>query len=59
MPSLPENGYYIRCTVFIISSGVGAFVAAEVKRKVKSSLNFGNEQRKQYSISGKAVIMLF
>lgn len=40
MPSLPENGYYIRCTVFILSSGVAALVAEEVKRKVKSSLNF-------------------
>ncbi|HCM75614.1 MAG TPA: hypothetical protein DIS90_04495 [Cytophagales bacterium] len=40
MPSLPENGYYIRCVIFILSAGVAAFVAAEVKRRVKSSLDF-------------------
>ncbi len=40
MPSLPENGYYIRCIIFILSSGVAAFVAEEVKRRVRASLDF-------------------
>ena len=40
MPSLPEDGYYIRCIIFMLSSGVAAFVAEEVKRRVRSSLNF-------------------
>ncbi len=40
MPSLPENGYYVRCIIFILSSLVAAFVAEEVKRRVKSSLDF-------------------
>lgn len=40
MPTLPEDAYYIRCIIFILSSGVAAFVAREVKRRVRSSLNF-------------------
>ncbi|HEY5689895.1 MAG TPA: adenylate/guanylate cyclase domain-containing protein [Cyclobacteriaceae bacterium] len=40
MPSLPEDGYYVRCVIFILSAGVAAFVAQEVKRRVRSSLNF-------------------
>ncbi|MEQ9231421.1 MAG: hypothetical protein RIF46_12130, partial [Cyclobacteriaceae bacterium] len=40
MPSLPENGYYVRCIIFILSSGVAGFVAEEVKRRVRSSLDF-------------------
>lgn len=40
MPSLPENGYYVRCIIFVLSSGVAAFVAHEVKRRVRASLDF-------------------
>lgn len=40
LPSLPENAYYVRCIIFVLTSGVAAFVANEVKRRVKSSLDF-------------------
>jgi len=40
MPSLPENGYYVRCIIFVLSAGVAAFVAEEVKRRVRASLDF-------------------
>ncbi len=39
MPSLPENAYYIRCIIFVISSGVAAFVSREVMRRVRLSLD--------------------
>lgn len=40
MPSLPENGFYIRCIVFVIASGVAGFVARQVKRRLQASLDF-------------------
>lgn len=40
MPSLPENGFYVRCIVFVLCSGVAGFVAEEVKRRLKASLDF-------------------
>lgn len=46
MPSLPENAYYVRCIIFVLSSGVAAFVANEVKRRVKSSLDFKLQKSK-------------
>ncbi|MEQ8302108.1 MAG: adenylate/guanylate cyclase domain-containing protein [Cyclobacteriaceae bacterium] len=39
MPSLPENAYYIRCIIFMLSSGVAAFVSREVMRRVRLSLD--------------------
>jgi len=40
MPSLPENGFYIRAIVLVLASGVAGFVAQEVKRRLRSSLEF-------------------
>lgn len=40
LPTIPENGYYIRCFILILTGGVAGFVAEEVKRRVKSSLEF-------------------
>lgn len=40
MPSLPENGFYLRCIIFVISSGLAGFVAIEVKKRLQASLDF-------------------
>jgi adenylate cyclase len=55
MPSLPENAYYVRCVIFVMSSGVAAFVANEVKRRVKSSLDFKLQKSKIEAHLGQQV----
>ncbi|MGE0589178.1 MAG: adenylate/guanylate cyclase domain-containing protein [Cyclobacteriaceae bacterium] len=40
MPSLPENGFYLRCVMYLFAAAMAAFVAEEVKRRLRSSLEF-------------------
>jgi adenylate cyclase len=35
---VPENSYYIRCVILILSGGAAAFVSAELKKRIKTAL---------------------
>jgi adenylate cyclase len=35
---VPENSYYIRCVILLLSGGVAAFVSAELKKRIKTAL---------------------
>jgi len=55
MLSLPESAYYVRCVIFVLSSGIAAFVANEIKRRVKSSLDFKLQKSKMETHLGQQV----
>ncbi len=35
---MPENSYYIRCAILLLSGGAAAFVSAELKKRIKTAL---------------------
>ena len=35
---VPENSYYIRCVILLLSGGAAAFVSAELKKRIKTAL---------------------
>lgn len=35
---IPENSYYIRCVIIMLSGGAAAFVSAELKKRIKTAL---------------------
>lgn len=55
LPSLPENAFYVRCIIFVLTSGVAAFVANEVKRRVKSALDYKLQKSKMETHLGQQV----
>ena len=35
---VPENSYYLRCVILLLSGGAAAFVSAELKKRIKTAL---------------------
>lgn len=55
MPNLPENGYYLRTLLYVLSGAAAGFVSEDVKRRVKSSLEFRNEKKTIERLLGQQV----
>lgn len=53
--NVPENSYYIKCLVLIISAAVAGYVAAQVKRSVKASLEVQLEKTQMEELFGQQV----
>jgi adenylate cyclase len=51
----PENSYYIKCAILIISGAVAGYVAGQVKMSVKSSLEVQLEKNEMEELFGQQV----
>ncbi len=52
---VPQNSYYVRSTVLILSGGAAAFVSGELKKRIKSALEFQQAKNKVELIFGQQV----
>lgn len=53
--NVPENNFYLRAVVLIISGGAAGFVADEVKRRVKASFDLQNAKTEMELLFGQQV----
>jgi adenylate cyclase len=51
----PENSYYVKCVILIVSGAVAGYVAAQVKRGVKVSLEAQLEKNQMQKLFGQQV----
>jgi len=52
---VPQNSYYLRSTLLILSGGAAAFVSAELKKRIKSALEFQQAKNQVELIFGQQV----
>jgi len=52
---VPQNSYYVRSTLLILSGGAAAFVSAELKKRIKSALEFQQAKNQVELIFGQQV----
>lgn len=53
--NVPENNFYLRAIVLILSSGAAGFVAGEVKRRVRASFDLQNAKSDMELLFGQQV----
>lgn len=54
-PVLPENSYYVRSAILLLSGGAAAFVSAELKKRIKSVFEFREAKNKVELLFGQQV----
>lgn len=52
---LPENSFYLRCVVLIISGVAGGFVAEELKRRIQTTFDLQNSKNDMEVLFGQQV----
>ena len=53
--NIPENSYYIRSVILILSGGAAAFVSAELKKRIKSAFDFQEAKNQVEFLLGQQV----
>jgi adenylate cyclase len=52
---LPENSFYLRCVVLVISGVAGGFVAEELKRRIQTTFDLQNSKNDMEVLFGQQV----
>lgn len=53
--AVPANSYYLRCLLLALAGGAAAFVSGELKKRIKSALEFQQEKDKVEFLFGQQV----
>lgn len=52
---LPENSYYVRSIILVLSGGAAAFVSVELKKRIKAAFDFREAKNKVELLFGQQV----